>query len=55
MEEPGVLGPSDRPFKRFIGVYSGRLTAGSSETQIGMVWHATYIDEIIDGGKIDTD
>jgi hypothetical protein len=55
MEEPGVLGPSDRPFNRFIGVYSGRLLVEPSETQIGMVWHASYIDDIIDGGKIDTD
>jgi len=36
---------------KFIGVYSGRLhTQGPLEAQIGMVWSATYIDEIIDGG-----
>jgi Trypsin-like peptidase domain len=55
MEEPGVLGPSDRPFSRFIGVYSGRFHAGVSEAQIGMVWHELYIDDIIDGGKVDMD
>jgi hypothetical protein len=55
MEEPGVLGPSDRPLSRFIGIYSGRLHAGGSEAQIGMVWHESYIDDIIDAGKIDTD
>jgi len=36
---------------KFIGVYSGRLhTQDPLEAQIGMVWSATYIDEIIDGG-----
>jgi hypothetical protein len=36
---------------KFIGVYSGRLhTQNALEAQIGMVWSATYIDEIIDGG-----
>ena len=36
---------------KFIGVYSGRLhTKNRLEAQIGIVWPATYIDEIIDGG-----
>jgi hypothetical protein len=36
---------------KFIGVYSGRLhTQDPLEAQIGMVWSAVYIDEIIDGG-----
>jgi trypsin-like peptidase len=36
---------------KFIGVYSGRLhTQNPLDAQIGMVWSATYIDEIIDGG-----
>jgi len=39
---------------KFIGVYSGRLhTQDPLEAQIGMVWSATYIDEIIDGGLRD--
>jgi hypothetical protein len=39
---------------KFIGVYSGRLhTQDPLDAQIGMVWSATYIDEIIDGGLID--
>jgi hypothetical protein len=39
---------------KFIGVYSGRLhTHDPLETQIGMVWADTYIDEIIDGGLRD--
>lgn len=36
---------------KFIGIYSGRLhTTDPLDAQIGMVWPATYIDEIIDGG-----
>jgi hypothetical protein len=39
---------------KFIGVYSGRLhTKDSLDAQIGMVWPAIYIDEIIDGGLKD--
>jgi hypothetical protein len=54
MVEPGVIAISDKPLNRFIGVYSGRLPSGSSEAQIGMVWHESYIDGIIDGNKYDT-
>jgi Trypsin-like peptidase domain len=40
------------PIDRIIGVYSGRLRP--EDAQIGIAWHAEYIDEIIDGGKHDT-
>jgi hypothetical protein len=35
----------------FVGVYSGRLAASSVEAQLGIVWKAHLIDEIIDGQK----
>lgn len=39
---------------RFIGIYSGRLhTKDYLEVQLGMVWPASFIGEIIAGGKID--
>lgn len=39
---------------RFIGVYSGRLhTKDPSDAQIGMVWPAEDIEEIIGGAKLD--
>ena len=42
------------PANNFIGVYSGRLhTQDPLDAQIGMVWSATFIDEIIDGGLRD--
>jgi hypothetical protein len=53
MEEPGILALTDRPYDRFIGVYSGRLHSASDEAQIGMVWHGSYIDDIIDGNVLD--
>jgi hypothetical protein len=41
---------------KFIGVYSGRLpTRFRDEAQIGMVWSASLIDEIIIGGRLDKD
>lgn len=40
------------PIDRFIGVYSGRLRPTGA--QIGLVWHADYIEQIIDGGIRDT-
>jgi hypothetical protein len=41
---------------RFLGVYSGRLyTKDQSDAQLGMVWPAHLIDEIIAGAKLDTD
>ena len=39
-------------FTRFIGVYSGRLGAASQEDgQLGVVWKASVIGEIIRGGN----
>jgi hypothetical protein len=40
-----------KPIDRIIAVYSGRTDDLPGEAQIGMVWHADYIDEIIDHGK----
>jgi hypothetical protein len=48
------MGP--RQYTRFIGIYSGRLFTGSSvDAQLGVVWKASVIEEIICGeckGKI---
>jgi hypothetical protein len=44
---------NQRPIDRVIGIYSGRTDDLPGEAQIGMVWHADYIDEIIDGGRRD--
>jgi hypothetical protein len=44
---------NDKPATNFIGVYSGRLRAREDEAQIGVVWHASFIDEIIAGGLRD--
>jgi hypothetical protein len=50
MEEPGVVVLIDPPLNRFIGVYSGRLpTQHPCEAQLGLVWDASLIDEIIVG------
>jgi hypothetical protein len=39
---------------RFVGVYSGRLSVvDQMDAQIGMVWPASLIDEIIDGNQRD--
>jgi hypothetical protein len=38
---------NDRPATNFIGVYSGRLNAATEEAQLGMVWHASFVEEII--------
>jgi len=40
------------PIDRVIGVYSGRLKP--EDAQICIVWHVDHIDEIIDGGILDT-
>jgi hypothetical protein len=53
MTEPGVMAISDKPLNRMIGVYSGRLHSHSAEAQVGMVWHESFIDEIIDGNTRD--
>lgn len=34
----------------FVGVYSGRLGASEVEAQLGIVWKASLIDEIVDAG-----
>src|SRR5262249_47041902 len=48
---PGEVTVAAGAANKFIGVYSGRLhTQDPLEAQIGMVWPAIYIDEIIDGG-----
>ena len=36
----------------FVGVYSGRLGPSEMEAQLGIVWKAHLIDEIIDGKAI---
>ncbi|MBK1690183.1 hypothetical protein CKO37_22070 [Rubrivivax gelatinosus] len=36
--------------RNFIGVYSGRIGKDESKAQLGIVWKARVIDEIIDGG-----
>ena len=55
MTQPGVLALTDTPLNKFIGVYSGRLpTDHPYEAQIGLVWDASYIDEIIVGNTLDT-
>jgi hypothetical protein len=45
----------DTPATNFIGIYSGRLYAASDEAQIGVVWHQSYIEEIIGCNVRDTD
>lgn len=44
---------TDRPATNFLGVYSGRMRAASDEAQIGLVWHASFIEEIIAGNLRD--
>lgn len=40
---------------RFLGVYSGRIpTDHPYEAQIGLVWHSSYINEIIAGNMRDS-
>ncbi len=54
MVEPGVVALVDTPINRFIGVYSGRIPTGHPhEAQIGLVWDASLIDEIIAGNVKD--
>jgi hypothetical protein len=36
--------------RNFIGVYSGRIGKDESKAQLGIVWKARVIDEIISGG-----
>ncbi len=51
--EGGVRALNDKPATNLIGVYSGRLSTATSEAQIGMVWHASYIRDIIAGNLRD--
>jgi hypothetical protein len=53
--EGSVRAITDTPATNLIGVYSGRLYAAADEAQIGMVWHVSYIEEIIAGNIRDTD
>jgi S1-C subfamily serine protease len=53
--EGSVRAITDTPATNIIGVYSGRLHAAADEAQIGMVWHVSYIEEIIAGNTRDTD
>jgi len=55
MESNSFVPMTDGPIDRIIGVYSGREPTAAAEAQIGMVWHADYIDEIIDHGHVDED
>lgn len=38
--------------RKFIGVYSGRVGTDEVKAQLGIVWKATVIDEIIDGHSL---
>lgn len=35
--------------RKFVGIYSGRVGADETKAQLGVVWKASVIDEIIDG------
>lgn len=53
--EGGMRALSDQAATNLIGVYSGRLVASSEEAQIGLVWHESYITDIITGRTRDQD
>jgi Trypsin-like peptidase domain len=54
MVQPGVVALVDTPLNKFIGVYSGRTpTDHPYEAQIGLVWDASFIDEIIASNRRD--
>jgi len=40
--------------RKFIGIYSGRVGADEAKAQLGIVWKARVIDEIIDGKRLGT-
>jgi hypothetical protein len=44
--EPGFLATGDHAY-RFVGVYSGRLGADEMKAQLGIVWKARVVDEIV--------
>lgn len=54
MESSDFTAMTEGPIDRVIGIYSGRKEDAPGEAQIGMVWHADYINDIIDGGKRDS-
>ena len=40
---------------KFIGVYSGRLaTRNPLDVQLGFTWPASFVPEIVAGGRVDT-
>jgi S1-C subfamily serine protease len=52
--EPGRQAYDDRTATKFLGVYSGRVpTDHPAEAQIGLVWDASFINEIIAGNRRD--
>ena len=54
--EGSIRAINDKPATNLIGVYSGRLsTKDPSDAQIGMVWHESYIRDIIGCNTRDTD
>jgi Trypsin-like peptidase domain len=54
--EPNFIATVDTPIDRFLGVYSGRArTDRPDEAQIGLVWNASLIEEIIVGNRRDVD
>ena len=52
--EGAVRAINSTPATNFLGVYSGRLYAAKEEAQIGMVWHASFVEEIIQMNTLDT-
>lgn len=42
---------STGPHDKFLGVYAGRVDDKEDQAQIGRVWHASVIDQIIDGQR----
>jgi hypothetical protein len=51
--EGGVRAINNEPATNLIGVYLGRLSTTPFEAQIGMVWHESYIQEIIQNNTRD--
>jgi hypothetical protein len=50
-----VLPLNSTPATKFIGVYSGRLhTEKQTDAQLGIVWPAPLVEQIVTGGKFDT-
>ena len=54
MLENGSVGFGPSTHTRFVGIYSGRvITNNSIEAQLGVVWKARVIDEILTGKRYD--